>query len=231
MLLGGLQKTTLIDYPGKVAATVFTAGCNFFCAFCHNPSLVLVQKTPDFPFLSEEQFFWWLEKKIGLLEGICITGGEPTIHEDLPRFIENIKDLGFLVKLDTNGSNPKMLEELINNQLVDYIAIDVKVPLKRYPEVYPEMVDTDSIKRSVHLVQQVPEYEFRTTVVPYLLKEKDLLEIARWLNGSKKYVLQQFRPQNTLNPEVSKLEPYSEKELRRFCELLKDYFEKCEVRV
>ena len=100
MIIGGLQKTTLIDYPGKVAATVFTAGCNFFCGFCHNPELVLVQKSKNF--MSEEQFFWWLEKKIGLLEGICITGGEPTIHSDLPDFIKKIKELNFLIKLDTN---------------------------------------------------------------------------------------------------------------------------------
>ena len=109
MTIGGLQKTTLIDYPGKVAATVFTAGCNFFCNFCHNPDLVLPKKTEEFPFMSEEQFFWWLEKKIGLLDGVCITGGEPTIHSDLPEFIKEIKKMDFLVKLDTNGTNPKML--------------------------------------------------------------------------------------------------------------------------
>lgn len=243
MLIGGLQKTTLIDYPGKVAATVFTAGCNFFCGFCHNPELVLVQKNESFiadgtsdisrisRVMSEEQFFWWLEKRIGLLEGVCITGGEPTIHSDLPDFIKKIKELDFLVKLDTNGTNPDMLESLIADNIVDYLAMDIKAPLRKYPQFYKQMIDTENIERSVDSVKKFPKHEFRTTIIPTIHTKSDLLEIGKWLNGANKYVLQQFRPEKTLDPSCKNIEPYPEKELRNFCEMLKTYFGRCELRI
>lgn len=231
MLLGGLQKITLIDYPGKLAATVFTLGCNFFCPFCHNPSLVLVQKTKEFPLISQDEFFWWLEKRVGLLEGVCITGGEPTIQEDLPEFIKEIKDLGFRVKLDTNGSHPEVLEKLINDNLVDYLAMDIKAPLEKYSKFYQQKVEPKDIERSVQLIQKMPDYEFRTTVIPLWHKKKDFLSIGRWLEGSKKYVLQQFRPANTLEPKFSQIEPYPEEKLREFCQMLRPYFETCELRI
>ena len=188
MKIGGLQKLTLIDYPGKVAAAVFTAGCNFFCPFCHNPDLVLLRKSEKYPFLSEEQFFWWLEKNLGLLDGVCISGGEPTIHRDLPEFIKEIKDLGLRVKLDTNGSNPEMLERLIKNDLLDYVAMDIKAPINKYSKFYNLPINAAGIKKSVNLIRQMPDYEFRTTIIPDLHKKKDLMEIGQWLNGSKKYV-------------------------------------------
>ena len=229
MIIGGLQKTTLIDYPGKVAATVFTGGCNFFCGFCHNPEFVLVQKNENF--MSEEQFFWWLEKKIGLLEGVCITGGEPTIHSDLPDFIKKIKELHFLVKLDTNGTNPQMLENLIKDNLVDYLAMDIKAPLQKYQQFYKQIIDTENIEQSVSLVKKFPRHEFRTTVIPTIHAKSDLLDIAKWLGGANKYVLQQFRSDKTLDPSCKSIEPYPEKELRNFCEMLKGYFGRCELRI
>lgn len=231
MLLGGLQKITLIDYPGKLAATVFTVGCNFFCDFCHNPQLVLVQKTKEFPLISQDEFFWWLEKRVGFLEGVCITGGEPTIQKDLPEFIQEIKDLGFAVKLDTNGSHPEILEKLINAHLVDYLAMDIKVPLEKYSKFYQGKVDSENIERSVQLIKKMPDYEFRTTVIPLWHKKEDFLSIAQWLEGSKKYVLQQFRPENTLEPKFSQIKPYPEEKLREFCQMLQPYFETCELRI
>ncbi|MBI4837136.1 MAG: anaerobic ribonucleoside-triphosphate reductase activating protein [Candidatus Portnoybacteria bacterium] len=231
MLLGGLQKLTLIDYPGKVAATVFTAGCNFFCPFCHNPDLVLLNKSEQYPFLSEEQFFWWMEKNLWLLDGVCISGGEPTIHKDLPDFIKEIKSLGFAVKLDTNGSNPEMLEYLIKNNLIDYAAMDIKAPINKYSKFYRLPIDTAAIKKSVELIRQMADYELRTTVIPDFHKKRDFTEIGQWLTGSKKYVLQQFRPEKTLDPAFTNVKPYSDEELECFCEGLKPCFKKCEVRL
>lgn len=231
MKIGGLQKLTLIDYPGKVAATVFTAGCNFFCPFCHNPDLVLFNKNEQYPFLSTEQFFWWLEKNLGLLDGVCISGGEPTIHQDLPDFIKEIKDLGFAVKLDTNGSNPGMLEQLLDNNLVDYVAMDIKAPINKYSKFYRLPIDTAAIKKSVNLIRQLADYEFRTTVIPDLHKKRDFTEIGEWLMGSNKYVLQQFRPKKTLDPAFADVRPYSDEELEIFCKGLKLCFKKCEVRL
>ncbi len=231
MIIGGLQKLTLIDYPGKLAATVFTAGCNFFCEFCHNPDLVLVKKTGSEPFMTREQFFWWLEKKLGLLDGICITGGEPTIHPSLPEFIKEIKDLGFSVKLDTNGTNPEMLEKLLNKNLVDYLAMDIKSSLERYYKFSRIKFDIKKIQKSVDLVRQAPEYEFRTTVIPLFHDKNELNSIAKWLKGAKKYALQQFRAEKTLDPRCSLLKSYSDEELRNFCQLLQPYFEACELRL
>ena len=132
MIIGGLQKTTLIDYPGKIAATVFLSGCNFLCPWCYSAELVLEEKIKLQPKISEKELFDFLKQRKGLLEGIVICGGEPTIQKDLPNFLEKIKNLGFLVKLDTNGSNPEMLEYLIKNKLVDYVAMDIKVPEKKH---------------------------------------------------------------------------------------------------
>lgn len=231
MVIGGLQKLTLIDYPGKLSATVFTVGCNFFCSFCHNPDLVLAKKSEEFPFMSQEQFLWWLEKNIGYLEGICITGGEPTIHEDLPDFIKEIKDLGFLVKLDTNGTNPEMLKELINNSLVDYAAMDIKAPKEKYQQFSNIDIDLGNIEKSMELIKGLPEHEFRTTIIPLYHDKNDLIAMAKWLKGAKKYVLQQFRPETTLDTSCSMLKPYQDEELKKFCELLQPYFDVCEVRL
>jgi len=214
MLLGGLQKLTLIDFPGKISCTVFTIGCNLRCQFCHNPELVDPNLTKEQPKISEEYFFEFLEKRKGDLDGVCITGGEPTLHSGLPEFIKKIKSLGFAVKLDTNGSNPEMLKKVIKN--VDYIAMDIKdLPFPK---------STELIKNSG------VDYEFRMTVVPVLHKKEDIIKIAKQLSPAKKFYLQQFRPGKTLDKKFAKEKTYSKKELEEICEAIKPYFAFCGVR-
>jgi len=209
---------TLIDYPGKIAATVFTIGCNFFCSFCHNSELVDPEKIKKQPIISEKEFFEFLESRKGDLDGVCITGGEPTIHKDLPGFIKKIKELGFSVKLDTNGSNPEMLKKLIGEKLIDYIAMDIKGPLQ-IPKKSVEIIKNSGI-----------DYEFRTTIVPALHKKEDIIKIAKEISPAKKYFLQQFRPGKNLDKKFEKEKTYSKKELDEFCEVIKSYFDFCGVR-
>jgi len=207
MTLGGFQKLTLIDYPGHIATTVFTVGCSFRCPFCHNPELVDLRLTHNSE--SEKNFFAFLKTRQGKLDGVCITGGEPTIQPDIVEFIRKIKKMGFAVKLDSNGTRPDVLKRLIDQKLVDYIAMDIKSDLKNYDKLTGSKVpastrgdnrsstrgwDKDRIKLSVDLIMhsRVP-YEFRTTVVPGLHKEKDFLEIAKWISGAREYWLQEYR--------------------------------------
>ena len=211
---------TLIDYPGKIACTVFTIGCNFFCPFCHNPELVDPEKIKKQPIISEKEFFEFLTGRKGMLEGVCITGGEPTLHKDLPGFIKKIKELGFSVKLDTNGSNPEMLKKLIGEKLIDYIAMDIKNSNLK-----------SQISKSVEIIKNSRiDYEFRTTVVPVLHTKEDIIQIAKEISPAKKYFLQQFRPGKNLDKKFEKEKPYSKKELEDFCEAIKSYFDFCEVR-
>lgn len=230
MLLGGLQKLTLIDYPGKIAATVFTAGCNFLCPFCHNPELVDPKLIKNQPLISEEEFFAFLKSRRGELDGVCITGGEPTLHRDLADFLSKIKKSGFAVKLDTNGSHPEMLERLIAEKLVDYIAMDIKAPLEKYKEI-TGIVNLEKIKQSVDLIKNSGiDYEFRTTVVPKFHKKKDIIKIAEWLKGSKKYFLQQFYLTKILDDYLKSERSYSKEELDEFCKAVEPYFGFCGVR-
>lgn len=230
MTFGGLQKLTLIDYPGKIAATVFTVGCNFLCPYCHNPELVDPAKIKDQPKLSEKEILKFLASRQGLLEGVCITGGEPTLSPDLPEFISKIKALGFLVKLDTNGSNPEMLANLLKEKLIDYVAMDIKAPLEKYKKIVGENISLENIQRSVELTCSSPDYEFRTTVLPALHSEKDILSIGRWLQGSKKYYLQQFKPTKTLDSVFMDEKPYDWDKLVKLRGLLEIFFDKCEIR-
>lgn len=230
MLIGGLQKLTLIDYPGKVASTVFGAGCNFFCPFCYNAGLVDPRKIKKQPLLDEEAFFDFLRGRQNMIEGVCIGGGEPTIQPDLVDFIKKIKELGFSVKLDTNGSYPEVLKELTDRGLVDYLAMDIKGPLDKYHHFAKTKVDLEKIHQSTDVVRRAPDYEFRTTVIPSLHEKPDFLNIARWLQGAKKYFLQQFKPEKTLDPSFSKIKPYPEEKLIEFCQIAKPYFDTCEVR-
>ena len=185
MLIAGLQKLTLLDFPGKTACTVFTPGCNFRCPFCHNA--LLVTDIDGGTFLDEEEFFSFLNKRKGILEGVAITGGEPTLQRELPLFIKRIKDLGFLVKLDTNGTNPEMLEALIKEGLVDRVAMDVK----NDPSLYGETAglknfDIAGVARSRDLLLEGRcDYEFRTTVVKGLHTKESLKGAARWIEGAK----------------------------------------------
>ena len=222
---------TLIDYPGKIAATVFTVGCNFCCPFCHNPELVDPKKTKKQPRVGEAELFDFLATRQGLLEGVCITGGEPTLQADLPNFIRKIRDLGYLVKLDTNGSNPGMLEQVLADGLVDYVAMDIKAPLEKYKEVVGSSVALEEIQRSVELIQRwATDYEFRTTVLPSLHSAKDLLSIGRWLQGAKKYYLQQFQPSKCLDDNFLGEKPYKLDKLVKVCNSLKVFFDECGIR-
>ena len=191
MKICGFNKTTLLDYPGCVAASFFLGGCNFRCPFCHNGDLVL--KSGQMTGYEEKEVLAFLKKRRNVLEGVCITGGEPTLHVELPEFISKIKELGYLVKLDTNGSNPEMLKSLVEEKLIDYVAMDVKAPLAKYEKACGVAVDVEKIKQSVEFLKQgeIP-YEFRTTVVKELHTGEDILEIGRYLRGASKYFLQSY---------------------------------------
>lgn len=227
MQILGLNRTTLLDYPEHVAATVFTGGCNFRCPFCHNMDLVLGEVEPA---LSTEDFFAFLEKRKGILDGVCITGGEPTLQKDLPDFIRGIRDKGYLVKLDTNGYRPKVLEELLRENLLDYVAMDIKSSAENYPRV-TGMADLDvtGIQESVSLLKSagIP-YEFRTTVVKGLHRIDEFDEIGRWLQGAEAYFLQAFR-ENEKVPDKS-LSSFSEAEMREMKQLAERYIERVELR-
>jgi pyruvate formate lyase activating enzyme len=234
MRIGGFQKVSLIDYPGKVATVVFTAGCNFRCPYCHNSDLVL---HPDsLPTVPEEEIFAYLAKRKKLLDGVCITGGEPTLQKDLPEFAKGVKDLGLLVKLDTNGSQPSILQSMVKNDLVDYVALDIKAPLdERYERVSRcQSVNVSKIKESINfLVRLGIDFELRTTVVPILHSEKDLLDLAEQLSEiapRAKWVLQNFRSKNCLDPEFEKIKPYDNISLEDIIKKLKVYMPKVELR-
>jgi len=232
MKIGGLQKLTLVDYPGKVAATVFLIGCNFQCGFCHNPELVDPNEIKKHSQISEKEFFDFLQQKEGLIEGICITGGEPTIHPDLIDFIRKIKNMGFLIKLDTNGSNPEILQKLIDARLVDFIAMDIKSSQENYEKTTRVKIDLNQIKKSIKIIKDSGiDYEFRTTVVPELVDEEDIKKIGQWLKGAKKISLQQFHKEKTLDKDFRNIEPYSEEELKKFAGILKDYAREIEIRL
>lgn len=191
MIIQGLQKLTVLDFPGQVACIVFTAGCSFRCPFCHNATLVKAEGDN----ISEEEVLAYLKKRHGILDGVVITGGEPTIQKDLKEFIIKIKNLGYKVKLDTNGYHPEVLEDLLNDGLVDYVAMDIKNSKDKYAvTVGLQNIDILRIERSVELLKNcnIP-YEFRTTTMEELHSEEDIKSIAEWLKGAKKYFLQSFK--------------------------------------
>ena len=226
----GLQRLSLIDYPGKLCATIFTAGCNFRCPYCYNEDIVL--DYPAMPKVPEDKIIEFLHPRLGFLDGVCVTGGEPTIHRELPKFLGRLKSIGSLVKLDTNGSRPKALAYVMEKGLVNYIALDVKVPLDRYEETVRYRVKPEGLKETIKLIRRSGvDHEFRTTVVPGLLDGDDLEEIAMTLAGSKRYVLQQFRPGKTLCPDFKDVKPYSEAEMRQFRDRVAPYFAETRLRL
>jgi len=190
MLIAGFSKLSLVDFPGTLAAVVFVPYCNMRCWYCHNAQIL----SGDFPLIPEEAVFDFLEKRANVLKGVVVTGGEPTLRPDLPLFLEKIKKLGYLIKLDTNGANPRMLAALIGRKLVDYAAMDVKAPEAKYREIAGTGVNMTDIKKSIALLMQsgIP-YEFRTTFAPTLAIE-DILAIADLIPGAQAYYLQQYRP-------------------------------------
>ncbi len=207
MHVKGWVKSTLLDYPEKIAASLFCGGCNFRCPNCHNADIVLhPDRKPDLP---EDEIWDFLDRRRGLLDGIVVSGGEPTLQPDLASFAARARELGFLVKLDTNGYHPDVLDDMIDAGLVDYVAMDIKAPLDKYALAAGVPVDTSRIQRSIRsLLQSKVPYEFRTTVVPGLLVEEDILQIARWISGAVRFCLQQFVPHNTLDPKMMERDPY-----------------------
>jgi len=232
MKIKGLQKTTLIDYPGKIGSTVFLFGCNFRCGFCHNPELVLEEKSPD---ISKEEILRFLEKRKGLLEGVCITGGEPlmTIDEE---FLKRIKSIGYLVKIDTNGSFPEKLKEFIDKGLIDFVAMDIKTGKERYKEITRAGVDFDKIEESIKIISGLENYEFRTTVVEGVHDEQDIIKIVKWLTEiigkkPKKFCIQGFKNQGKFIDESYKnKEDASREYLEKLKQAVENYVEKIEVR-
>ena len=208
MKIIGFIETSLLDWDGHIVASIYLPGCNFRCPYCHNKNAVLNPNSFDeIPidyiesYISENKYF---------LDGIVVSGGEPTIHDDLQDLLRKIKGLGLKVKLDTNGTNPDMLEYLISENLIDYIAMDIKAPLNtKYSDAAGVEVNLENIKRSIDLIESSGiDYEFRTTIVPIFLSKDDVYSIISELSGSKKYALQQFRPDYTLDPALSELKPY-----------------------
>lgn len=225
----GVQKTSLIDYPGKVASVIFLSRCNFRCPYCHNGELVFDEIKKDIP---PEDILKFLEKKKKWLDGVCITGGEPTLHKGLVDFAREIKKRDFLVKVDTNGTNPSMVEQLLKEKLVDYIAMDIKAPLEEYEKVTKTKVDKKAIQKTINLLMESNiDYEFRTTVVPGLFDEKDAEEIGKWLKGAKKFCIQQFRNiDKTLDPEFQKIGSYNIGKLEEFKKIISRNIKNVEIR-
>ena len=212
MFISGLQKLTLLDYPGRVACTVFTGGCNFRCPFCHNALLVLPERLAQDT--NEEQVLTFLKKRTGILDGVAITGGEPLIHKEIPAFLEKVKALGFSIKLDTNGSFPDMLESIVKAGLADRVAMDIKNSPERYAETIGlDHFDIAPVERSKEFLMSCGiDYEFRTTVVKGIHTEESLLGAAQWIAGAKEYYLQQFKDSGDVIA-IDGLSAFDEKEM------------------
>jgi pyruvate formate lyase activating enzyme len=224
MKFSGIQKTSLVDFPNHVASVLFTPGCNLRCPYCHNWRII---EDPKPPFLNDEVTLKILEERKRFVDAVVITGGEPTIHKELPKFLKRLKERGFMVKLDTNGFNPWALEECL--PYVDYVALDVKTSLGKYGRLGArnpsELVHTIEILKTGKV-----ECEFRTTAVPGFVGEEDLKEIGRLIKGVKSFVLQQFVPNDTLDRTLSSLKPYSRESMAGFAESMRSYAENVTLR-
>lgn len=229
MHVKGWVKSSLLDYPGQIAASLFCGGCNFRCPNCHNADIVL--HPDDCPDVSEHEIWALLEKRRGLLDGVVLSGGEPTLQADLGKFAARLHDIGYLVKLDTNGYRPGVLQAVIADGLVDYVAMDIKAPLPKYALAAGVPVDTTRIQRSIDLLRDSGvEYEFRTTVVPGILAEDDIVQIGRLIDGAPHYYIQQFVPRNTLDPQMLEQDPYPPDRILALAELARPWVDRVDVR-
>jgi pyruvate formate lyase activating enzyme len=208
MKIKGLIKTSIVDFPGKVATVVFTGGCNFRCPYCHNVDLVL--RPESLPDITVGEVFRLLAERQGFVDGVVITGGEPTLQSDLADFVRKLKALGLNVKLDTNGYRPRSIQLLLQDRLLDYVAMDVKGAPEKYPLVAGRRIEIKRIENSIQLILASEiEYEFRTTAVPGMVTVQDVETIARSIAGARRYVIQQFRSSSsTLSPQIAKMDPY-----------------------
>jgi pyruvate formate lyase activating enzyme len=219
----GLEKFAPKDFPGFIASTVFLPGCNFRCPYCHNSDLVLRPET--YATIPMDFFLAYLDSRKGWLEGVCISGGEPLSQPELEDLLSVVKERKLLVKLDTNGSFPEKLEDIIRAKLVDWVAMDIKAPLERYREVTRSGVKTEDIERSAEFVRTSGlSYMYRTTVVPGLVGEDDILKISHWLSGSRIFQIQQFSPVNTMDREYLNVKPYGREEIHNMAELARPHF-------
>ena len=214
MYIGGIQKTSLLDFPDKISAIVFTQGCNFRCGYCHNPELIVMKNESAY-----SDFFKFLETRKGKLDGVVITGGEPCLQKDLIDFIKQIKEMGFLVKLDTNGSFSDVLEKAL--PYIDYVAMDIKAPVNRYPDIVKINTDPEKIRKSIALIMNSGiDYEFRTTVVKSQLSYEDFEQIGQLLKGAKKYYLQKFIPSKILDEKLLNETTYTNEEFNEIISIL-----------
>ena len=229
MLIKGLQKLTLLDFPDRMACTLFTFGCNFRCPFCHNASLVLADRA-DGTLISEEEFFPVLTRRKGMLEGVCITGGEPTLQPDLPDFIARVKDMGYAVKLDTNGYRPAVLRRLVEDGLLDYVAMDIKNSLERYGEtVGITRFDTTPVEESMdYLMEGRVPFEFRTTLVRGLHTEDSVRAMGRRVAGNERFFLQSFKDSGDLI--CGNLEGLSSEETQAMLRALREHVPNAQIR-
>jgi pyruvate formate lyase activating enzyme len=228
MDIKGFQKLTLLDYPGKVACTIFTGGCNFRCPFCHNSGLIINPENTES--IYEDTILDYLRMRKGILDAVCVTGGEPLLQKDLKQFLAKVREIGYFIKIDTNGFFPKVLQNLIDENLVDYVAMDIKNSLEKYPVTAGvKNLDTSKIIESVQLLMNSSiDYEFRTTVTSELHKEDDFLKIGKWLANAKAYYLQNYKDSdNVLTKELHSL---SKNELIDAKTILKQYIDNTFIR-
>jgi pyruvate formate lyase activating enzyme len=243
MLIGGLQKFSLLDYPDHIAAIIFTQGCNFRCPFCYNPMLVWPfeggklnykreNQHKDHHLIEEDDLFAFLRSRAGRVEAIVITGGEPTIHSDLSEFAGKIKEMGFLVKLDTNGTNPEMVGNMIKEKLIDYIAMDIKNSPENYENTIKVKSNLENIKKTVKIIMESSlPYEFRTTLVPGLIGRENIEKIGQFIKGAEHWYLQNFKKDtDLLDEKLENVNPLSTDEMKELAEIGKVYVKKCEIR-
>ncbi|HRW58939.1 MAG TPA: anaerobic ribonucleoside-triphosphate reductase activating protein [Chlamydiales bacterium] len=230
MRVGGLLKLSLIDYPQKLSCVIFTQGCPFRCHFCHNPSLVLPEKFT--PVIEEEEIFNFLQKRVGQLDAVVISGGEPTIQKDLITFAKKIRQLGYFIKLDTSGIRPDVIQKLLDEKLVDYIAMDIKTSSLKYESIINVNIDLNAIKTSIELIKNSSiDYEFRTTILPDHHQEEEVHQMGELIKGAKLHILQGFIPDFSLNPDFQSLEKCSEIKLKECQKIAEKYVDKCEIRI
>ena len=227
----GFNPHTFIDWEGKIASVIYLPGCNFRCPFCHSSSLVLAPESLDTVDYGDIKTFF--HEKRGWMDGVVIGGGEPTLYKNLSVLLSDIKQEGLLVKLDTNGTTPQVLKKLLDEKLLDYVAMDIKAPLdtQKYSKATASDAEVIDIKQSIDLLMGSGiDYEFRTTVAPGFIEGKDIIAIAQTIEGAKKYVLQQFSPKDTLDKSMAAVKPYKADELKQFAQLGSEFVKTCLVR-
>ena len=228
MNIGGFQKLSLLDYPNKLCAIIWTTGCNLKCPYCYNKELF----SKNIKLIEEEEVIKFLKNRIGKLDALSISGGEPLLQKNIVNFLKKIKELNYEIKIDTNGTFPKELKNIIDKNLIDYISMDIKAPKKKYNVLCGKKVNINNIQKSIDIIfNSSIEYEFKTTIIPNLLDKNDLINIAKWIKGADKFYLQQFKNEvSLLSKEYEMKKPYSIEYLNEIHKEIKQYFKKCLIR-